>query len=394
METQRPKSKRQQKNDESKQCKSQRLASPVKSVDPTKITDVNDDCLVNFFEHLDPQNLLNVAMANANLRPAAAEVYKRRFDKKLVRIERCETRPNTRAAARNDCMNKSFALEFDTESDTITIRGLKTCLMYLRCFGPYITDLLIDYGKSKSMSKHYEHVHQYINDYCAGSLISFAFYYMQKDAIIEQFQKGFANVKKVRIFDNCLILQSPSFVKWFPELRDLKLNDLRAYRFIEKPFQHLEHLYIGVSYAHHSGFLRETIATNLLNGIHQLKILQIESEHVIPLTSIDIWLDVIKEQSSITEFYVEDNGPMNTAEVSRLIEENSTLIGLILPNYRLTIDDAIVLVRQLNSLMKFMFQMLDSEYSQLVSQLDDKWEAKKNYTYDVQYTEVLLKRKM
>lgn len=57
---------------------------------------------------------------------------------------------------------------------------------------------------------------------------------------------------------------------------------------------------------------------------------------------------------------------------------------------------AIVLVRQLNSLMKFMFQMLDSEYSQLVSQLDDKWEAKKNYTYihDVQYTRVLLKRKI
>lgn len=60
------------------------------------------------------------------------------------------------------------------------------------------------------------------------------------------------------------------------------------------------------------------------------------------------------------------------------------MFGLHLPNYRLKIDHAIAMVRELDSLKELQFQMRNSKCSQLLSQLDGDCEA----------TRVLLKRKI
>lgn len=76
--------KRKHENDDSPtESKYQRPATPEQ---PTKCTDLNDDCLQKIFEHLNLIELFNVAVANEWLRPAAGIVYKRKFGMKKVEM--------------------------------------------------------------------------------------------------------------------------------------------------------------------------------------------------------------------------------------------------------------------------------------------------------------------
>lgn len=55
---------------------------------PTTITDLNDDCLIKCFNYLDFNSLIKVSDASVWLRPAANDVYKRKFgSKKHERIK-------------------------------------------------------------------------------------------------------------------------------------------------------------------------------------------------------------------------------------------------------------------------------------------------------------------
>lgn len=120
METLQAKSKviRECNNDDRDQQSSRR---PVKKV---KIIDLNDDCLVKIFGRLDIQSLFSVAVANEWLRPAAGEVYKRKFGAKKVRISECDDY-QLRACANAPMLNP----------ETIAVCGLMTSLQFLRCFG-------------------------------------------------------------------------------------------------------------------------------------------------------------------------------------------------------------------------------------------------------------------
>lgn len=388
--------KRQRTNHNGKHRKSQRVSSPDKpSVHATKIIDLNDDCLMKIFGYLDVQSVFNVAVANEWLRPAAGELYKRKFGRIMVQIEGCEIiRPNTRANARADSANTSFAPKFNANKDCVTVRGLKTCLLYLRCLGPSIRHLAIDYsGWTMSNRKCYDRVHQYMNEYCAESLTTFSFRSMQQDATIDHFQKGFANVKLVRIHGHCLIQLFQSFDKWFPALRDLRLMNIMEYDSVTKPFQHLANLVI--KHSNYERIATEKIVADLLNGIHQLKTLVIGHEKYLSMQALDVWLDLIREQSSIWGLFIDTIGcgPINLQQVQRLVQEHSTLVSLQLPNYRFNCDGAAALVRQLKALAEFKFEMVHSEYLQLMLQVTNEWDSEA-IAFDCNHTLVTLKRKI
>lgn len=139
--------KRQHENDESNQCEMQRTESSPEPIQPTKIIDVNNDCLEKIFHKLDLQSLFNVSIANEWLRPAAGEIYNSKFGTKLVKIFPFTSR-----------------LALKEDGNEISLCGLKTCLQYLRCFGSSISELSIEYKYSKT--KRYDYVHQYIKKYC------------------------------------------------------------------------------------------------------------------------------------------------------------------------------------------------------------------------------------
>lgn len=85
METRQSKLKRSLENNEKRKSKCSRAETPDQPM-TTKIVDLNDDCLLKIFGHLDLKSLLNVAIANEWLRPAVVDVHKQKYGAKPIRI--------------------------------------------------------------------------------------------------------------------------------------------------------------------------------------------------------------------------------------------------------------------------------------------------------------------
>lgn len=375
--------KRQRDDDnESEQCKSQRTASPAESKRTKKIIDLHmfDLCLEKIFGFLDLQSLFNVAIANEYLRPAAAYVYKRKFGANEVYIN----------GNIDFLRQKTFELQWYNQ--IINIHGLKSCLLYLRCFGTSITKLLINYHTSQR--KCYNYVHEYINQYCKDSLTSISFLNMPNIAI-EPFQEGFVNVEEVNV-NSTVLKQWPTFVECFPNVRRVKIcrepSDMEPSVMVEKPFKYLEHLDIVCSNTAEAN----QIAADLLHGIHQLKSLKVYDKGDVK-APIRPLLDIIKENPLITELTYRYSNvghiAVEPAEVKRIITEHAALAVLQLECYLFTADDAIALIRQLKSLKEFHFQLKRSSHNHFVLQLNDEWETNENGNfYDPMW--LILKRKV
>lgn len=173
---------------------------------PTKMIDLDDDCLERIFHHLDLISLFNVAVANEWMRPAARSVYKRPFGHKPSFIA--------------DYTRSSDAEPYECDN-TIHVHGLKACLQYLRCLSSSISDLYIWYGNWNKVKC--RHIDQYINKYCANSLTVIGF--LDKPIIsTHHFEKPFDNVQEVYISDVNLYNQLASFLPCFPNLSSLKLH--------------------------------------------------------------------------------------------------------------------------------------------------------------------------
>lgn len=98
-----------------------------------RITDVCDHCLDKIFAFLDLQSLFNVAVANESLRPAARAVYKKKTKKYLHVLHIMERVRFDRPA--NHISINSFNI--------LNVYGLKTCLQFVRCFGPSLHELTL-----------------------------------------------------------------------------------------------------------------------------------------------------------------------------------------------------------------------------------------------------------
>lgn len=62
-------------------------------------------------------------------------------------------------------------------------------------------------------------------------------------------------------------------------------------------------------------------------------------------------------------------------ELNRFASQRPLMEELYFPQYRITPDDAILFIRQLNSLTRIEFQLKDrTEYDHLINQLDEKWQ--------------------
>lgn len=203
---------------------------PQAPLDPNakRIIDLNDHCLEKIFELLNFQSLFDVAISNEWLRPAASTVYKLRFDQYHVVVT-----GNAFITDRRPIF----------ESDKIIIDQLKSILLFLRCFRSSITVLEIDsvfYLKKKQ----YEYINQYVNKYCAESLVSISFESVPK-ITKEHFVKPFINVENVKIKGG-LEHYLASFADWFPNMRHLTFVPVNMHgeRFTDLHFQHVERLSI------------------------------------------------------------------------------------------------------------------------------------------------------
>lgn len=362
------------------QCKSHRLAlsdeqqqQEQQSNQAPTITDLDDICLTNIFNHLELKELLYVANANKLLLPAARCVYKRKFGKNTVRISGCDDlHPNTRAMARTGQVNMSTAPR-ENYPGSINIRHLKLTLTFLRCFGPSITRLSIFYNKCKS--RRYQYVHHYINQYCAESLTEISFRDMPNIKVQHFDERPFVNVGCVNMSHCQLGKQLPCMVKWFPNLRTLKIENVRLnHRCVNASFPHLEQLkIIGHD---HRGLNMDDVA-ELLPANRQLRKINItmSSNQAITINGL---LDTIRENQLVDTlivrtFFVTMSNELSAAEINRFVTEHPGLIVLDLLFKRFNANEANALHRQLTSSKTLNFSMSDSEYEKLQTIMDKGW---------------------
>lgn len=274
--------KRHRENVENSLHKKHRAESSDDEEQKTKIVDLNDDCLVKIFGYLSLESLLNVSLTNKWLKPAAVEVFKRRYGKKEIVINECDDfHPNMSGDA--------YEIRPPKERNTnVAIYGLKACLLYLRYFGASIENLTIDYYKSTSIR--YGFVHQYINIFCRKRLPCISFMRLPSVSI-HNFEKAFNNVRSVIVRDSDLGKQLTACGKWFPKMNRLKLTNVRlADDFDPMSFQHLKHLCICLD---EQVGLKIADIPQLLHLNRRLRSLEIEAYHkAIPATTL---LDMIKD---------------------------------------------------------------------------------------------------
>lgn len=204
----------------------------------TKIIDLNDDCLERIFKYLDFNSLINVAISNRYLRPAASFVYHRRFSNRIIRIKDVRTPSSKRS-------NSNGNILCEVSKKCIIIRDLKKCLQLLRCLRSSVHDVSIHY--CGSAIKRYAYVHQYLNNYCTENLIAITYVRMPMISI-ECFRKPFPNVARVAIVGCNLTNRFPLFAKYFPNVRQLKLQTTRLDAdFMRVRFAQLKDLAIDIT---------------------------------------------------------------------------------------------------------------------------------------------------
>lgn len=341
--------------------KIQRPNSPPPEAEslPTKMTDLDDDCLEHIFDCLDFHSLLNVALANEWLRPTARIVYKRKFENRIIEIHRFDGHLYT------------FG-KISVDLEKVSIRDLKTCLQFLRCFGPRLTNVHIHYGGS--YDKRFDYIHQYINKYCAGNLLKIGFGGKTFNVLIKHksFDKPFFKVHTLTVRDCDLYDDFKFFSQWFPNIRILNLqNILTGFRLSSLPLFNLEHACIDIGKS-----FTKIGAAYFLQSSCQLRSLDICTSHGMTLNTL---LNIIKEKPAmeklklIMDSYCPIAKPM---EIQRLVIEHPRLIELNLKSIKFSIDSVLDLIRQLDCLKIFYFQLKDHfEYSSLKSRLDDnQWQ--------------------
>lgn len=282
-----PNLKRQHKNDDSVPASHSKYDPLLadQSVQTTKITDLNDDCLERIFMLLELKNLLNVMLTNKWLGPAARQVYKRKFGAHKVCLHSVHNN-------RNSCATASIVCN----QDNINITDFKSCLQFIRCFGSSITHLKIYYGHVGGIR--YDYVHEYINQYCAESLITIRFHCKSAFAI-KNFEKPFVNVQTVQLY-GCDLFELLPFGKWFPSVRELNIHGFGLkHRLIPTSPTQLEHLSITLT-----DIKRDYVKTlygcigNLVRSNRKLEKLTIKTFTKIEMNSL---LKVIKHNRNVSQ---------------------------------------------------------------------------------------------
>lgn len=345
---------RQDENDEISAGKRLRFESPSanKPMAVTKYVDLNS---------LNLENLYNVTVANECLRAAANDVYKRKFATK-VNLFRVHGIQKSSTPYQNE--------------NIVFIYNFETCHQFLRCFGSSIKHLIIDYGQTTS--NRYDYIHQYINEYCAETLVTIEFC-GKLPFPNAKFDKPFVNVRNVDIIDCDLGEQFHQIFKWFPDQSHLNiLFDVWNHPFfIVAPPPELKHLVIkfnGIKCVEFSERYKRVVDQLQLN--HQLQSLTIKSNTI--RMTMNFLLDIIIENQSISKLIVDTGGCtlVNKSETLRLVQEHQMLVELDLPFYRFTSANVNTIVRRLTLLQKFCFRIQGERvHKSIMSKLDCKWRS-------------------
>lgn len=395
------------------------------------LSNIYYDCLERIFDFLDLKSLLNVAKTCKRLEMAAATKFGDDHGQKsinltfpassftdmfgilvnrpgVVLMNNGEIVENNREFLRQQHELVRSRFEMRVLHDEIIIKSLPISLTFLRCFGGKILQLNCD-GKWPLDYKTI--LDQYINQYCAETLISLV---LGGRPSSFSFEKPFKNLEKLVIKDGFFADLFQNGVIWLPNLRHLEMNDVRVFadqrirpletlerlvindgdlahylpnfvswypglRHLElhSVYIHADHIAVSLPHLEHLGIsmCQSTIEhiTKLLNVNLQLQSLDISMIDEDETTNLAIILDMIRAHKSISKIGInlEDKTRVNATELSQLVKEHPSMTELNLKQYQFTADAAVDFIRQLKSLKKFTFCVQhDDEYKRILNELD------------------------
>lgn len=325
------------------------IGGEVNATDTESITNICNELIERIFDFLDLQSLLNVAGTCKRLQIAASAMYGQKFG-------RCTTNLCP-ANAYGDRLPKQGIRLFNNNG--VEVFG-RTALPFLRCFGGHISGLVVN-------ALYKGNVIRYINQYCADTLTTLTIRNFDTESFtIESCPKPFKMVEEVDV--DPLSKQFSNFAYWFPKMRILHFSTTRFdFDISSAVFPHLEELMCGAALGSYSEKRR---MESFVRANQQVRSLDITVKK--PLFS-----DLLKMISGHTmisnlevKYPLENSKHVKRVQLLRFAKQHRMLVRLNFLSFLLKADDAVALIRRLNSLKFFRFGIKNrAEYNNLVNQL-------------------------
>lgn len=227
-----------------------------------KFSDLDDDCVRIILEFVDLTDLLNLIHTNRDLSIMAIDQFRRRFAKREIQIFEKSRRRNGRPQAIYDNGDLALLLQnllenggnqfnehrndqVEDSKDHIEIYDIDLALDVLKHFGHLMQKLTI---KGSMESSKWDTFSQFINEYCADSLVELDLGAIAHQNSLEQFTGIFKSVNDliIRIANEYTNVQTLN--KTFPHCQRLTLEMVfdADHSFIDCNLPHLKHLAIDL----------------------------------------------------------------------------------------------------------------------------------------------------
>lgn len=331
--------------------------NPAPAVEETKaLSNIYYDCLERIFDFLDLESLLNVADTCKHLQVAAAVKFAYDFGDALVTMFPIGS---TNRIENHACSKKIF------------VCGMTMCLSFLRCFGAQISKLSVFSGACMGY-------YEYINQYCADTLIAIDLRYDYSHTIFHGvFSKPFKRLQSVQLMGTNLNDHLLDYARWFPNVRDLNITDNTIERYKTDVhavrFPHLKKFRFHFTY---TNIIETKNIAGFLRANRQLKDLELRLN--VEMT-FQQFTDLVSEHRLLTKLKCLDEITYgNVHELNHFAGEHPQIEELILPNLEFDEDGALTMTRRLNALKRFEFefekQYHGDEYGRFLRKFDKKWQ--------------------
>lgn len=183
------------------------------------------------WDSLDFNELLNYSESHPEQKYELIRVYSRRFGRSMIVIQ----------TARDNKPNDTSPRQLIT-SDKLYLRGHRMWLQYLNVFGSVTTKLKIYYSKLNETQC--RELHHLIGQTCAVNLVEIQFIGIERTTPIDELENyQFPHVERIEILDSELSDRLPLFSKLFPNVRILKIINVKMDSF-DAYFYHLHRFVI------------------------------------------------------------------------------------------------------------------------------------------------------
>lgn len=178
------------------------------------------------FEELNLTDLINVAQTNTYFHHLAAEIYRHKFQHKIIKIER---------------KSNFDARPIQIQENSITFSTPTMAEGFLRVFGLLVTKIML--SDMKVNIEDAKRISKIINEFCSNSLRQLELRNSPMQ-IWNELKEPMKNVENLTLFNKFEISENVNLTKLFPSLRRLSLEFINSHDIhtFDAHFPHLKHL--------------------------------------------------------------------------------------------------------------------------------------------------------